>query len=103
MELNSRGEVLLLTDSKLLIRSMQGATERTSLNWLHETAQSIMLSKLLDCFSHIFLILSTNSGVIGNHSHVPGLSLAYSHLDPSITRSSHPISPILGSGKCIAR
>ena len=32
--LNSRGEVLSLTDSKLLIRGTQGVTERTSLNWL---------------------------------------------------------------------
>ena len=32
--LNSRGEVLSLTDSKLLIRGIQGVTERTSLNWL---------------------------------------------------------------------
>ena len=34
----------------------------------HEAAQSIMLSKLLDSFSHIFLILSSDSGVIGNRS-----------------------------------
>ena len=34
VELNSRGEVLSLTDSKLLIRGTQGVTERTSLNWL---------------------------------------------------------------------
>ena len=32
VELNSRGEVLSLTDSKLLIRGTQGVTERTSLN-----------------------------------------------------------------------
>ena len=32
--LNSRREVLSLTDSKLLIRGTQGVTERTSLNWL---------------------------------------------------------------------
>ena len=31
VELNSRGEVLSLTDSKLLIRGTQGVTERTSL------------------------------------------------------------------------
>ena len=34
VELNSRGEVLSLTDSKLLIRGTQVITERTSLNWL---------------------------------------------------------------------
>ena len=34
MELNSRGEVLSLADSKLLIRGMQGVSEGTSLNWL---------------------------------------------------------------------
>ena len=32
--LNSRRKVLSLTDSKLLIRGMQGITEGTSLNWL---------------------------------------------------------------------
>ena len=32
VELNSRGEVLSLTDSKLLIRGTQA--ERTSLNWM---------------------------------------------------------------------
>ena len=34
MELNNVGEVLLLTDSKVLIQGMQGVTKRTSLNWL---------------------------------------------------------------------
>ena len=34
MELNNIGEVLLLTDSKVLIQGMQGVTKRTSLNWL---------------------------------------------------------------------
>ena len=45
--LNSRGEVLSLTDSKLLIRGTQGITERTSLNWLSGT--SWMLLMLSSC------------------------------------------------------
>ena len=47
MELNSRGEVLSLTDSKLLIRGTQGVTERTSLNWLFGV--SWMLLMLSSC------------------------------------------------------
>ena len=45
--LNSRGEVLSLTDSKLLIRGTQGITERTSLNWLFGV--SWMLLMLSSC------------------------------------------------------
>ena len=45
--LNSRGEVLSLTDSKLLIRGTQGITERTSLNWL--SGISWMLLMLSSC------------------------------------------------------
>ena len=45
--LNSRGEVLSLTDSKLLIRGTQGVTERTSLNWLFGV--SWMLLMLSSC------------------------------------------------------
>ena len=45
--LNSRGEVLSLTDSKLLIRGTQGVTERTSLNWL--SGVSWMLLMLSSC------------------------------------------------------
>ena len=48
VELNSRGEVLSLTDSKLLIRGTQGVyTERTSLNWLFGV--SWMLLMLSSC------------------------------------------------------
>ena len=45
--LNSRGEVLSLTDSKLLTRGTQGVTERTSLNWLFGV--SWMLLMLSSC------------------------------------------------------
>ena len=47
VELNSRGEVLPLTDSKLLIRGTQGVTDRTSLNWLFGV--SWMLLMLSSC------------------------------------------------------
>ena len=43
VELNSRGEVLSLTDSKLLIRGMQGVTERTSLNWLFGVSWTVVM------------------------------------------------------------
>ena len=43
VELNSRGEVLLLADSKLLIRGMQGVTESTSLNWLFGVSWMVLL------------------------------------------------------------
>ena len=43
VELNSRGEVLSLTDSKLLIRGTQGVTERTSLNWLFSVSWMLLL------------------------------------------------------------
>ena len=39
--LNSRGEVL--TDSKLLIRGIQGVTERTSLNWLFGVSWMVLM------------------------------------------------------------
>ena len=45
--LNSRGEVLSLTDSKLVIRATQGVTERTSLNWMFGV--SWMLLMLSSC------------------------------------------------------
>ena len=45
--LNSRGEVLSLTDSKLVIWGTQGVTERTSLNWLFGV--SWMLLMLSSC------------------------------------------------------
>ena len=43
MELNSRGEVLPLTDSKLLIWRMQGVVERTSLNWLFGVSWMVLM------------------------------------------------------------
>ena len=43
VELNSRGEVLSLTDSKLLIRGMQGITERTNLNWLFGISWMVLM------------------------------------------------------------
>ena len=49
VELNSRGEVLSLTDSK---RGMQGVTERTSLNWLFGVSWIVvMLSSCVWGFS----------------------------------------------------
>ena len=45
--LNSRGEILSLRDSKLLIQGTQGVTERTSLNWLFGV--SWMLLMLSSC------------------------------------------------------
>ena len=52
VELNSRGEVLSLTDSKLLIRGTQGVTERTSLNWLFGVSwMLLMLSSCVCGFS----------------------------------------------------
>ena len=45
--LNSRGEVLSSSDSKLLIQGTQGNTERTSLNWLFGV--SWMLLMLSSC------------------------------------------------------
>ena len=41
--LNSRGEVLSLTDSKLLIRGIQGITERTSLNSLFSVSWMVLM------------------------------------------------------------
>ena len=41
--LNSRGEVLSLTDSKLLIRGTQGITKRTSLNWLFGVSWMLLM------------------------------------------------------------
>ena len=62
VELNSRGEVLSLTDSKLLIRGTQGVTERTSLNWLFGV--SWMLLMLSSC---VWGCSDSNSGeVIGS-------------------------------------
>ena len=43
VELNSRGEVILLTDSKLLVRGMHGVTERTSLNWLFGVSWMVLM------------------------------------------------------------
>ena len=37
------GEVLLLTDSKLLVRGMHGVTERTSLNWLFGVSWMVLV------------------------------------------------------------
>ena len=61
VELNSRGEVLSLTDSKLLIRGTQGVTDRTSLNWLFGVSWMLMLS------SCVWGCSDSNSGeVIGS-------------------------------------
>ena len=42
-ELNSRGEVLSLTDSKLLILGMQVVTKRTRLNWLFGVSRMVLM------------------------------------------------------------
>ena len=42
-ELNSRGEVLSLTDSKLLILGMQVVTERTRLIWLFGVSRMVLM------------------------------------------------------------
>ena len=72
MELNSRGEVLSLTDSKLLTRGMQGVTESTSLNWLFGVSwMVVMLSSCIWGFSdsisviHIPKLLLNSKG--GSH------------------------------------
>ena len=41
--LNGKEEVLSLTDSKLLIRGIQGVTERTSLNWLFGVSWMVLM------------------------------------------------------------
>ena len=41
--LNGRGEVLSLTDSKLLIQGIKGVTERTSLNWLFGVSWMVLM------------------------------------------------------------
>ena len=41
--LNSRGEVLSLTDSKLPIQGTQGIAERTSLNWLFGVSWMLLM------------------------------------------------------------
>ena len=42
MGLNSRGEGLRLTESKLFVRGMQGVTERNSLNWLFGVSSVVL-------------------------------------------------------------
>ena len=55
VELNSRGEVLSLTDSKLLICGIQGVTERTSLNWLYSIYWMVLMlsSCVWRCFDSV--------------------------------------------------
>ena len=62
VELNSRGEVLLLTDSKLLMRGMQGVTGRTSLNWLFGGVDAFVLrlGVLRQCFQGGDWLLDVN-------------------------------------------
>ena len=74
MELNSRGEVLSLTDSKLLIRGMQGVTERTSLNWL--LGVSWMVVMLSSC------VWGCSDSIAGE---VIGSSMRFSNLDAVFT------------------
>ena len=57
--LNSRGEGIWLTDSKLLIWGMHWATESTRLNWLFTVSRmlSMLSSCVLTCISSDFFIL----------------------------------------------
>ena len=55
VELNNRGERLLLTDYKLHVQGMPGVTKRTSLNWLFGVSwiMLILSSYISGCFNSI--------------------------------------------------
>ena len=57
--LNSRGEGIWLTDSKLLIQGMHRVTESTRLNWLFAVSCMLLMlsSCILTCISSHFFVL----------------------------------------------